>query len=179
LGILAVLAVFAVGDGPVPLARAGGPDVTVLKGTGNYTTNTVRTTQALNPACVSLGTREGTSSFSGLIDAPTGAWSSRFLRDECGSVQGTTNGRVVLDSASIAGRTGDLELTFEGVFEGDATAPPGSRTRLLWRLQGISGALAGARGEGQSLGVSTAPPFTPTATASANYYFEIRLPSAK
>jgi hypothetical protein len=176
IGTLALTTLLAVADGELRPARAGGQGGTVLAGTGNYTIETVRTTLTLNPPCVSLGTREGTSAFSGLINGPTGTWSSRFLRDACGTVQGTSSGTVILYSATIGGRTGDVQLTYEGIFEGDATTAPGSRTRYQWTLNGLSGQLASARGQGQSVGVSTAPPFTPTATASANYYFEIRLP---
>jgi hypothetical protein len=151
-------------------ARADERGVTVLRGSGNFDTVVTRTSQTLTPACVSLVTRVGTSSFSGLIQSSSGTYEAHALRDACGSVQGTNGGTVMLDSATIAGRTGSLELTFKGIFEGDATSPTGARPRQHWTLRGLSGSLAGATGEGQSVGLST------TTASSNTYYFEIRLP---
>jgi hypothetical protein len=167
LGSLAMLALFVILSEGRP-ARAD--NATVLRGTGNFDTSVVRTAQTLMPDCVSLVTRVGTSSFTGLIQGQ-GSYSSQALRDACGSVQGTNRGTLIIDPATIGNRTGSLELTFEGVFEGDATSSTGARSRQHWRLNGLTGSLAGATGEGESVGLAL------TTASSVTYYFEIRLPN--
>jgi hypothetical protein len=146
---------------------------TLVTGTGNIVAVVTRTSEPLLPPCVSLVRRSGTASFSGLIEnAPEhGRQESRILRDACEEpIQGTNRTTYTLDEATVAGRTGGLILEATGIFDGDATSPAGSRTRLHFTIRGVSGDLKGATGTGQFIGDSTA-------TNSFNtYYAEILLP---
>jgi len=144
----------------------------LVRGTGNFVTQVQRTTEPLNPPCVVLVTRVGSVSFSGFIaNAPeSGYQETHAERDECEApVQGTTATTYSLDKATVAGRTGGLIVKTRGIFEGDATLPGGSRTRLHMTIRGISGGLKGATGTGQFVGESTAT------NSSNTYYAEILL----
>jgi len=146
---------------------------TLVTGSGNIVALVTRTSEPLSPPCITLVRRVGTASFSGLIEnAPEhGRQESRILRDACEDpIQGTNATTYTLDEATVAGRTGGLILEASGIFDGDATSPAGSRTRLHFTIRGVSGDLKGATGTGQFVGDSTA-------TSSFNtYYAEILLP---
>ena len=146
---------------------------TLVTGTGNIVAVVTRTSEPLSPPCITLVRRVGTASFSGLIEnAPEhGRQESRILRDACEDpIQGTNATTYTLDEATVAGRTGGLILKATGIFDGDATSPAGSRTRLHFTIRGVSGDLKGATGTGQFVGDSTA-------TSSFNtYYAELLLP---
>jgi hypothetical protein len=139
----------------------------VVEGTGTFTSAVVRTATVMDPPCVSLITRSGTVEFSGFI-ANAGADSSflsHAVRDACASpVQGPTKQTYDLLYATVAGRTGHLLVVAEGVFEGDATVPPGARSRYHLTITGIDGDFKGAYGEGQSVGLATS-------TSSTNSYY--------
>lgn len=146
---------------------------TLVTGTGNIIAVVTRTSEPLSPPCVTLVTRVGTASFSGLIEnAPEhGLQETRALRDACEEpIQGTNRTTYTLDEATVAGRTGGLILEASGVFDGDATSPAGSRTRLHFTIRGVSGELKGATGTGQFVGDST------TTSSFNTYYAEILLP---
>jgi hypothetical protein len=154
-------------------ARAG--SITVIEGTGNFSSVVLRTTQTLNPPCVSLVTRTGNIAFTGFITnaLQDGDFVSHNLRDACATpVQGTSRQTYDLLNATVAGNTGDLVVEVEGIFEGDATAPPGARTRYHLKIRGVGGDFKGAEGEGQSVGLATAFPSLP-ADSSDTYYVKI------
>ena len=146
---------------------------TLVTGTGNIVAVVMRTSEPLSPPCVTLVRRVGSASFTGLIEnAPEhGRQDSRIVRDACEDpIQGTNKTTYELDKATVAGRTGGLILQATGIFDGDATSPSGSRTRLHFTIRGVSGELKGAAGSGQFVGDSTS-------TSSFNtYYAEILLP---
>jgi hypothetical protein len=113
---------------------------TLVAGTGNIVAVVTRTSEPLSPPCVTLVRRVGSASFSGLIEnAPDhGRQESRILRDACEDpIQGTNKTTYVLDQATVAGRTGGLILEASGIFDGDATSPAGSRTRLHFTIRGV------------------------------------------
>jgi len=113
---------------------------TLVAGTGNIVAVVTRTSEPLSPPCVTLVRRVGSASFSGLIEnAPEhGRQESRILRDACEDpIQGTNKTTYVLDQATVAGRTGGLILEASGIFDGDATSPAGSRTRLHFTIRGV------------------------------------------
>lgn len=146
---------------------------TLVTGTGNFVSQVTRTSEVLDPPCVTLVSRDGNASFSGLIEnaLADGEQKTRLLRDACAApVQGTATTTYVLNEATVAGRTGGLILEATGVFEGDATDPAGARTRLHFTIRGVSGDLRGARGTGQHVGQGT------TAGSFNTYYAEIWLP---
>jgi len=146
---------------------------TLVTGTGNIVAVVTRTSEPLSPPCVTLVRRSGTASFSGLIEnAPEdGRQESRILRDACEDpIQGTNRTTYTLDKATVAGRTGGLILEATGIFDGDATSPAGSRTRLHFTIRGVSGDLKGATGTGQFVGDST------STNSFSTYYAEILLP---
>lgn len=142
----------------------------VIEGTGNFDSVVTRTTETLSPPCVSLVSRAGVVAFTGLITSQNGAFASRALRDACATpVQGTSTQTYDLLYATVAGRTGHLVVQAEGVFEGDATTPPGARSRYHLTISGVDGDLKGAEGEGQSVGLAT------SASSSNTYYVKITL----
>jgi hypothetical protein len=142
----------------------------VLEGTGTFSSLVVRTTQTLDPPCVSLVSRAGTVAFTGFITAQGGGFESRAVRDACATpVQGTSSQTYDLLNATIGGKTGHLVIQADGIFEGDATVPPGARSRYHLTISGVGGDLKGAEGEGQSVGLAT------TAVSSNTYYVTIRL----
>ena len=155
---------FAVAASVVLLAAArsharGGTSPIVVEGTGKFDSQVVRTSDPLDPPCVSHVTRVGQVAFTGFISNAfeDGRFEAHALRDACaGPVQGTSRQTYDLLNATVAGRTGHLRIEAEGTFEGDATTPPGARTRYLFKIQGIGGDFAGAEGEGQSVGLTTA-----------------------
>lgn len=156
-------------------ARAGSG--TVLEGTGTFSSQVVRTTETLDPPCVSLVTRNGNVAFTGLITntLQNGDFVSHALRDACATpVQGPSKQTYELHGATVAGKKGDLVVEAEGIFEGDATTPPGARSRYQLKIWGVSGDFKGAEGEGQSVGIATGFPGVP-ATSSNTYYVTIRL----
>jgi hypothetical protein len=153
--------------------RAG--SMTVIEGTGNFSSEVARTTDILDPTCVSLVTRIGNVAFRGLISNALdhGGFVSHSLRDACATpTQGTTRATYDLLNATVAGKTGHLVVEVEGVFEGDATTPPGARTRYHFTISGVGGALKGVEGEGQSVGLATGFPGLP-AVSSNTYYAKI------
>jgi hypothetical protein len=178
----AVIALFALGGSfaflygdHVRPARAGEPRVTVLTGTGTSTSGGPRIATVLDPPCVSLVNRDGPSTYAGLITG-TGSASIRSLLDRCGPAQGNFLATIVLDHATIGGRTGSVELRAEGTFEGEVGVEPGTRTRMKLSLRGLRGALAGARGEGVAVGLAQS--YTPDFPASSTtYYLEVHLPN--
>jgi hypothetical protein len=145
----------------------------LVTGSGNIVAVVTRTSEPLSPPCITLVRRVGTAAFSGFIEnAPEdGRQESRIVRDACEDpIQGTNATTYTLEEATVAGRTGGLILEANGIFDGDVTAPAGSRTRLHFTIRGVSGDLKGATGTGQFVGESTA-------TSSFNtYYAEILLP---
>jgi len=146
---------------------------TLVTGTGNIVAVVTRTSDPLSPPCITLVRRVGTASFSGLIEnAPQlGRQESRIVRDACEDpIQGTNRTTYLLDGATVTGRTGSLILEASGLFDGDATSPAGSRTRLHFTIRGVSGELKGATGTGQFVGDSTA------IDSFNTYYAEILLP---
>jgi hypothetical protein len=107
-------------------AWAGSP--VVLEGTGTFSSVVIRTTSTLDPPCVSLVTRVGTVDFTGFIKNTAGNFLSHAVRDACADpVQGPTKQTYDLLNATVAGRTGQLHVEAEGIFEGDATTPPPER----------------------------------------------------
>lgn len=146
---------------------------TLVTGTGKFVTQVTRTSESLDPPCVTLVTRVGNVSFSGLIgNAPeNGYQETHALRDECAApIQGTTATTYILKEATVAGRTGGLILKASGIFDGDVTLPAGARTRLHFKIRGVSGDLKGVTGTGQFVGQST------TNCSFNTYYAEILLP---
>jgi hypothetical protein len=149
-------------------AWAGSP--VVLEGTGTFSSVVIRTTSTLDPPCVSLVTRVGTVDFTGFIKNTAGNFLSHAVRDACADpVQGPTKQTYDLLNATVAGRTGQLHVEAEGVFEGDATTPPGARSRYHLTITGVDGDFKGAYGEGQSVGLAT------TTSSSNTYYVKIWL----
>lgn len=147
-----------------------------IAGTGRFDSQVVRTSEILDPPCVSLVIRIGHVAFTGFISNALGEgdFEGRALRDTCtASVQGTSRQTYDVLNATVAGRTGHLRIEAEGVFEGDATTPPGARSRYSLKIRGIAGDLAGAEGEGQSVGLATGFPGEP-ATSSNTYHVRIR-----
>jgi hypothetical protein len=145
----------------------------LVSGTGNLVTEVTRTSEELDPPCVSLVTRIGSVSFSGFIEnAPgDGQQEVHALRDACSDpVYGTATSTFKLEAATVAGRTGGLILEARGFFEGDATSPGGARPRYHFTIRGVSGDLKGATGTGHYLGQAT------TTSAYNTYYAEILLP---
>jgi len=151
------------GDG----SRVQADSTIVIEGTGTFNSVVTRTSVTLDPPCVSLVSRAGTVAFTGMItnSGVDSVFSSRALRDACASpVQGSTSQTYELLNATVAGRTGHLHVEADGYFEGDATTPPGARSRYHLRITGVDGALKGAEGEGQSVGLATT-------TGSTNTYY--------
>jgi hypothetical protein len=148
---------------------------TVLEGTGTFSSAVVRTTTPLDPSCVSLVTREGTVAFTGFITNTDGGFLSHAVRDACASpVQGPSKQTYDLFNATVDGRTGHLIVEAVGIFEGDATTPPGARSQYHLTITGVDGDFKGATGEGQSVGLATGFPGVP-ATSSNTYYIKILL----
>ena len=147
---------------------------TLVTGSGNFVSQVTRTSEELDPPCVTLVSRDGNASFSGLIESAllTGKQQTRNLRDACADpVQGIAKTTYILEEATVAGRTGTLVIEAKGIFEGDVTSPAGARTRLHFTIRGISGDLRGATGVGHHVGQGTT-------TGSFNtYYAEIWLPN--
>jgi len=145
---------------------------TLVTGTGNFVTDVTRTSEPLDPSCVTLVTRVGNVSFSGLIEnaLENGQQEVHALRDACADpVQGTATAIYILQEATIAGRTGGLILEARGIFEGDATSSEGARPRYQFTIRGVSGDLKGASGVGQYVGQAT------TTSVFNTYYAEIWL----
>ena len=150
----------------------------IVTGAGAFTTLVTRTAQELSDCGdadvatgVQLVMRVGTVAFSGAISTGTdGEFSSTSLREACAQpALRTLRVDTRLLDATVAGRTGALQIELEGVFDGDATSPGGVRTRGHGTVTGVSGGLRGARGRIQFVGVATA-------TSSSNFYFlEIQL----
>jgi hypothetical protein len=174
-GLLALIVIVV---GPlVLLAGAGGRTRErrwrLVTGTGSFVTQVTRTTEPLDPPCVTLLTRVGNVAFSGLIENALehGRQEVHGLRDACADpVQGTARTTYTLRNASVAGRTGGLILDATGVFVGDATLAGGARPRYHFTIRGVSGDLRGATGSGQIVGQAT------TTSAFDTYYAEIWLP---
>ena len=149
---------------------------TEIEGTGKFDSEVVRTTEVLDPPCVSLVTRVGHVAFTGFITNAfaDGNFEAHALRDACAaSVQGTSRQTYDLLNATVRGKTGHLRIEAEGVFEGDATTPPGARTRYSFKIWGIGGDFNGAEGEGQSVGLATGSTGSP-AVSSNTYHARIR-----
>jgi hypothetical protein len=145
----------------------------LVSGTGNLVTEVTRTSEPLDPPCVSLVTRVGRVSFSGFIEnaLEDGRQEVYALRDACSDpVYGTATSTFKLEAATVAGRTGGLILEARGIFEGDATSLGGARPRYHFTIRGVSGHLKGATGTGHFLGQAT------TTSAFNTYYAEILLP---
>jgi len=145
----------------------------LVTGTGSFFTEVTRTTEPLEPPCVTLLTRAGNVQFSGFIEnALADGWQEvRGLRDACTEpVQGTARAKYTLKDATVAGRTGDLILEAKGFFEGDAASAEGARPRFHLTIRGVSGELKGATGTAQNLGQAG------TTSAFDTYYAEIWLP---
>jgi hypothetical protein len=107
--------------------QAWAGSLVVVEGTGTFGSVVTRTTSTLDPSCVSLVTRVGTVEFTGFVTnaAADGKFLSHALRDACASpVQGPSKQAYDLLNATVAGRTGQLHVEAEGIFEGDATTPP-------------------------------------------------------
>ena len=173
-GLYVHAAVLAVAASMLLFAGARGParadSTIVLEGTGTFTSTVVRTSVPLDPPCVSLVTRVGTVAFTGFITAQTGNFESHALRDACAApVQGPTSQTYELLNATIGGKTGQLVIQADGIFEGDATVAPGARSRYHLTISGVGGDLKGAVGEGQSVGLAT------TSASSNTYYVTITL----
>jgi hypothetical protein len=151
----------------------------VIEGTGNLASTNIRTSTQLYPACVTQVDRTGSIQLTGVIftsNEPTG-YQSTSLRDDCASpssIIGTSRHRYEIQNATIAGRTGRIVIEAVGVYEGDATTPPGTRMRLQWKITGLDGDLKGMEGEGQSVGITTAFPNQP-ATNSSTYSVKLIL----
>jgi hypothetical protein len=147
-----------------------------IEGTGRFESLVVRTTETLDPPCVSLVTRVGRVAFTGFISnaLEDSHFDSRALRDACtSSVQGTARQTYDLLGATVNGRTGHLRIEADGIFEGDATTPPGTRHRFSLKIVGLGGDLEGAEGEGQAVGGATSFPGEP-AISSTTYHVRIR-----
>jgi hypothetical protein len=171
LAVVGTIVLLAAGRG-----HARGESATEIEGTGKFDSQVVRTSEALDPPCVSLVARVGQVAFTGLIsnELGDGKLDGLALRDACTvAVQGTTRQTYDLLRATVAGRTGHLRIEADGVFEGDATTPPGARSRYILKIRGIAGDLAGAEGEGQSVGTATGVPGEP-ASSSNTYQVRIR-----
>lgn len=144
----------------------------VVEGTGTFNSVVMRTMTTMDPACVSLITRAGTVEFAGFVTNPAAnsTFLSHAVRDACADpVQGPTKQTYDLLNATVAGRTGHLIVEAEGVFEGDATAAAGARSRYHLTITGVDGDFKGAYGEGQSVGLAT------TASSTNSYYVKIWL----
>lgn len=171
LAVVGTIVLLAAGRG-----HARGESATEIEGTGKFDSQVVRTSEALDPPCVSLVARVGQVAFTGLIsnELGDGKLDGLALRDACTvAVQGTTRQTYDLRRVTVAGRTGHLRIEADGVFEGDATTPPGARSRYILKIRGIAGDLAGAEGEGQSVGTATGVPGEP-ASSSNTYQVRIR-----
>jgi hypothetical protein len=160
------------------LSRASGEQKhkkgTLVTGTGSFVTEVTRTSEPLDPPCVTLVTRVGNVSFSGLIEnaLKNGHQEVHALRDECAyPVQGTTKATYMLNQVTVAGRSGGLILEARGIFEGDATLSAGARPRYHFTIRGVSGDLKGATGDGQYVGQAS------TTSVFNTYYAEILLPN--
>lgn len=177
-GAIGLLAFFVAITGSLVLLEGASGKIkekkgTLVTGTGGFVTEVTRTTEPLDPPCVTLLTRVGNAAFSGLIEnaLENGTQEVRGLRDACADpVSGTATATYVLKDAKVAGRTGDLVLEASGYFEGDAGSPAGARPRYHLTIRGVSGDLKGAVGTGQSVGQAT------TTSAFDSYYAEILLP---
>jgi hypothetical protein len=176
----ALLLVLIVASPFFPLAGASGKTkkrkATLVTGTGGFVTQVTRTTEPLDPPCVTLPKRVGNVAFSGLLEnaLENGRQEVHGLRDACEDpVQGTATATYLLEEATVAGRTGGLILEATGIFNGDATSPAGARPRYHLTIRGVSGDLKGVTGTGQNLGGAT------TTSAVNAYYAGILLPERR
>jgi hypothetical protein len=149
----------------------------VVTGSGTITEEITRTTEDLTPCPddpakkVQLAQRVGNAAFDGLISnaLTDGQVQLRALVDPCAvPTQGPFTIDYSLDDATVDGLTGDLKIQVTALTSGSVFDPGGAKSMGHFTIQGISGELKEAQGQG--LIVSHA-----TSTSSFRaYYAEIR-----
>jgi hypothetical protein len=150
----------------------------VVTGSGTITEEITRTTEDLTPCPddptkkVQLAQRVGNAAFDGLISnaLADGQVQLRALVDPCADpTQGPFTIDYSLDDATVDGLTGDLKIQVTALTSGSVLDPGGAKSMGHFTIQGVSGELKEAHGQG--LIVSHA-----TSTSSFRaYYAEIRL----
>jgi hypothetical protein len=149
----------------------------VVTGSGTIMEEITRTTEDLTPCPddptkkVQLAQRVGNAAFDGLISnaLADGQVQLRALVDPCAEpTQGPFTIDYSLDDATVAGLTGELKIQVTALTSGSVLDPGGAKSMGHFTIQGVSGELKHAQGQG--LIVSHA-----TSTSSFRaYYAEIR-----
>jgi hypothetical protein len=149
----------------------------VVTGSGTIMEEITRTTEDLTPCPddptknVQLAQRVGNAAFNGLISnsLADGQVQLRALVDPCADpTQGPFTIDYSLDDATVAGLTGELKIQVTALTSGSVLDPGGAKSMGHFTIQGVSGELKHAQGQG--LIVSHA-----TSTSSFRaYYAEIR-----
>jgi len=157
----------------------------VVTGGGTITQDIIRDTQDITPCPgdptkklkLEVALQDGNAAFDGLIsnDLADGQMHLRALLDPCADPpQSPFSIDYSLVDATVAGRTGKLKIQVTALTSGSVSVPPGARSMGHFTIQGVSGELKHAQGQG--LIVSYVTPDLPNAPkAFRAYYAEIRL----